>query len=244
MEKTRNITIEKPKKVVPKQYKWLVCIPDGLVVEKDKSGSTSIVEVKCPHKCKDAKLGDVAKSDDVFFLELHNGKLRLKKDHDYYYQIQGMLNMMSLKICYFGVWTPTEFHSEIVTRDKNLWNSSMFPELLEFYRIFILDNKWKLPDMDDVLMEHGKTNALLSLSVSEYDARKIEMETKGQSSNDKWKQYRSNRLTASNFGRVCKMRASTHPHNTVVSILYPENIDHLPAIKHGKVIKSKIIFQK
>ena len=134
LEKTRNITINQPKKFVPKQYKWMVCIPDGLVVEKDKSGNTCIVEVKCPFRCKDAKLEDVAGTDDDFCLKLWNGKLRLWKNHDYYFQIQGMLNMMNLETCYFGVWTPTEFHSEIVTRDKNVWNTLMFPRLLEFYR--------------------------------------------------------------------------------------------------------------
>jgi len=77
--------------------------------------------------------------------------------------------------------------------------------------------------------------------VSISDARKIELDTRGQSSNEKWKHYRSNRLTASNFGRVCKMRSNTHPHNTVVSILYPENIDHLPAIKHGKEREAEAI---
>ena len=75
---------------------------------------------------------------------------------------------------------------------------------------------------------------LLFHSVSTEEQERIEKATRGQSTNDNWRKYRTNRLTASNFGRVFKMRPSTECHNTVVSILYPDNIDHLPAIKYGK----------
>ena len=77
--------------------------------------------------------------------------------------------------------------------------------------------------------------------VSRAEQEQIETMTRGQSSNDQWRLRRVNRLTASNFGRVVKMRSSTSPHNTVISLLYPDNIDHLPAVVHGKKNEAKAL---
>lgn len=48
----------------------------------------------------------------------------------------------------------------------------------------------------------------------------LERNTVGQSRNPLWKQERSLRLTASHFGRVCKLQAKTSCVNTVKEILY------------------------
>ncbi|KAL4136190.1 hypothetical protein QTP88_007754 [Uroleucon formosanum] len=48
----------------------------------------------------------------------------------------------------------------------------------------------------------------------------IERSTIGQQDNDMWQQYRKYRLTASNFGKVCKLRPTTSHANTVKHILY------------------------
>ncbi|XP_025836104.1 uncharacterized protein LOC112906361 [Agrilus planipennis] len=44
--------------------------------------------------------------------------------------------------------------------------------------------------------------------------------TRGQSSNPNWITERSNRVTSSNFGKICKLRATTSCANTVKSLLY------------------------
>ena len=69
---------------------YLAATPDGTV------GQDSLVEVKCPMKCLENKMEDLARNDSTFCLEMTGkGKtgLRLKKNHNYYYQIQGQLHI-------------------------------------------------------------------------------------------------------------------------------------------------------
>ena len=71
----------------------------------------------------------------------------------------------------------------------------------------------------------------------------MEVITRGQAGNQDWRTHRARRLTASNFGRVAKLKASTSRHNTVLSILYPDDISDLPAVKHGRESEVKALAQ-
>ena len=48
----------------------------------------------------------LAKSDGSFCLAVSSeGRLRLREEHDYYYQVQGELNITKRQVCYFvGEW--------------------------------------------------------------------------------------------------------------------------------------------
>lgn len=128
LETALGVSIVEGKKVVPRGQRWLVCIPDGLVED-------SIVEVKCPYKCRENSFESLAETDQNFCLKVQSsGELGLSQDHDYYYQVQGMLNMMDRQFCYFAVWSPSQFHYEVIEQDKQLWQTLIFPKLLEFYR--------------------------------------------------------------------------------------------------------------
>ena len=127
----QNIGVEivEPKKTVDKEHKFLVCIPDGLI-DTDK-----LVEIKCPYKCLTNSMESLAKSDDKFCLGLTAaGQLKLKKEHNYHYQVQGELNICQRDTCYFVVWSPDQFHCEVIKRDTHFWEVNMFPWLLDFYR--------------------------------------------------------------------------------------------------------------
>lgn len=71
---------------------------------------------------------------------------------------------------------------------------------------------------DEYLREENKFLNNLKLSIHEIE--EVERKTVGQQNNTLWQKYRKSRLTASNFGKVCKLRASTSRANTVKSILY------------------------
>ena len=138
LEERTSLKIFPAKKYIPRKHKWLVCKPDGVAKQLCRNGryrARGIVEVKCPHSCRNKSFQEVMQTHRYFCLEYNkNGKLQLKKDHYYYYQVQGMLNMMEYSRCYFAVWSRTEFHWEIIYRDRRLWNLNMFPKLYNFYR--------------------------------------------------------------------------------------------------------------
>ena len=86
---------------------WLAASPDGLV------GGEAVVEVKCPLACEATRLDWLAHHDNTFclqpdlvtgtirqcitycrrYLTLFSGGLRLKRSHNYYYQIQGQMHI-------------------------------------------------------------------------------------------------------------------------------------------------------
>ena len=43
----------------------------------------------------------------------------LKKNHEYYYQVQTQVGISKIEICFFVVWTERELHVEVITFDSN-----------------------------------------------------------------------------------------------------------------------------
>lgn len=73
-------------------------------------------------------------------LEIKNGELRLKENHNYYYQIQGQLNIAKREFCYFVVYVDdnTDLYVEIIQKNETLWQNEMLPQLVQFYNDCIL----------------------------------------------------------------------------------------------------------
>jgi len=67
--------------------------------------------------------------------------------------------------------------------------------------------------------QEKRNNYFASLGLSKFESELIEISTRGQSDNPKWLQAREGRITASLFGRVCKMRPTTAPDNVVREIM-------------------------
>jgi hypothetical protein len=61
----------------------------------------------------------------------------------------------------------------------------------------------------------------------------IEGETRGQKDNAKWSDMRKNRISSSNFGRVCKRKDNISQEKLVSELVNGKDISHIPAVKYG-----------
>lgn len=87
--------------------------------------------------------------------------------------------------------------------------------------------------LSDEEIQKKKMEFIKLLSISETERKKIEFDTRSQANNNKWFIERRNRLTASNFGKVCKMRPSTSCKALVHNILYGN--PQTNAMEYGKL---------
>ena len=153
LEQILGKEVQATKKFVDRNNKFLISIPDGLI-DDDR-----IVEIKCPMGCSKASMETLAKTEADFCLEIStDGRLKLREDHEYYYQVQGHLNISRRELCYFVVWSPTEFHYQVVHRDQHFWDVHMFPWLLDFYRFETFRRKI----LKFYLLNSGNTSSMIN----------------------------------------------------------------------------------
>lgn len=88
------------------------------------------------------------------------------------------------------------------------------------------------PDIDEALMKSESEDFLKNLRRTNEEINRIERETVQQSDSSEWLELRRNLLTASHFGRVCKMRESTGCESLVKQILY--TVFDCEAMEYGR----------
>lgn len=107
---------------------FLGASPDGLV---DDNG---IIEIKCPFSAKEFRtVLEAAQNRKVTGCAVYNNQLVLKTNSNYYYQIQGQLEVTNRDFCLFCVWIPNDFVIQKIERNPEFWNDKMLPKLKKFY---------------------------------------------------------------------------------------------------------------
>lgn len=86
------------------------------------------------------------------------------------------------------------------------------------------------------------TKKLCDTTATPQQRQLLEIETRGQHENRKWRETRNNYLTASNFGAVVKRRKQTPCHNLVKKLLYAKEVN-TAAVTYGR-INEKVAIEK
>jgi hypothetical protein len=100
-------------------------------------------------------------------------------------------------------------------------DEQLLPQLHTIDRLYLDSVDVTAPDMTSLFADYFQT-----LSVSEGEAKDIEVKTRGQGKNKLWMESRFGRITASNFGVVVRRRPATDPQNLLSSILQYQSFDN------------------
>ncbi|KAL4136163.1 hypothetical protein QTP88_007727 [Uroleucon formosanum] len=110
-----NCAVEPCGLIVDDDLHYLAATPDGLV------GTDYVVEIKCPLKAKDSSsFIEAVMNKKITFCRIQNeNEMELKKEHNYYYQIQGQMHVSKRKFCYFVVYTANWYKVQIIEYDES-----------------------------------------------------------------------------------------------------------------------------
>ena len=109
---------------------------DGVVSCK-KCGN-GVLEIKCPYGSntdmwRNMTPEQCCRTTSKFFCSIEGHDVKLNRTHQYFYQVQGQLEISDVEWCDFVVWTRKGVSVERINRDKELWANSMQPKLKAFY---------------------------------------------------------------------------------------------------------------
>lgn len=85
---------------VDKKIPFLAASPDGII------GDDSLLEIKCPAVAKELTPEEAINMGKIKSCLIKNGQLHLKRNDNYFYQVQGQLHISRRIYCYFCLWTP------------------------------------------------------------------------------------------------------------------------------------------
>lgn len=131
-----DFTTQKAGLVICDDNPWIAASPDDRATDPMVVQSSGIAEYKNPFSVKELTLSEACDQVKAFCLEKQEegGQLtyRLKRRHNYYYQVQCQMYCCNVDWCDFVVRTNEDFHVERVPRDKAWWQQQL-PKLKEVY---------------------------------------------------------------------------------------------------------------
>ena len=132
--------------VIFKDKPYISASPDLLV--KCQCCGEGLCEIKCPESIKH----QIPSSENVPYVYLKDNVVSLKKNHPYYYQVQGQMGITRRSYCDFFVFT---FHGHLCIRIlfDNAFFTDMIRDLSWFWSNFVVDSLLK---SERVLMEKVK----------------------------------------------------------------------------------------
>lgn len=90
---------------------FLGASPDGLLDD------TTLIEVKCPFKYRNDMLRDCLLNKNDYILNFDGEHFNANRNHDYFHQIQGQLNICNMKKCILILWTEKDYLEFNIDRD-------------------------------------------------------------------------------------------------------------------------------
>ncbi|XP_069110245.1 uncharacterized protein [Argopecten irradians] len=148
-----GINVKQSGLVVNCKYPHLGASPDGCVYcgHCVNSNASGLLEIKCPASDKWKFVSpEECSQDPKFCCELNDGKVMLKRTHNYYYQVQGQMALSQKQWCDFVIWTCTgKISVERIPFDKDFWED-VVKKLNIFYKNAVI------PELYSRRVQRGK----------------------------------------------------------------------------------------
>lgn len=126
-EKKTELQTKKSGLIIFKELPYLGASPDRLI-----NDNSAIVEIKCPAKANDLTPEEAVTQKRITCCTLIEGEVRLKKNHNYMFQIQGQMMIANIDMCYFVIYTKKGMSIEIIRKDQEFCEN-MKTKLTTFY---------------------------------------------------------------------------------------------------------------
>ena len=130
-----NFQMELSGFVINPDFPHIGATPDGMV-SCDCCGS-GIVEIKCPYCARDSTVNEYATTEQRACVTMEGEEIRLKKDHEYMYQVQTQLNVCDKEYADFVLWTQADIQTQRIESDPTMW-AEMVAASGEFFKKAIL----------------------------------------------------------------------------------------------------------
>jgi hypothetical protein len=126
--------------VVNPAYPCIGASPDGKICDHGQSG---ILEIKCPFIARNLTIREaIDKKSDIknFHLVLENDQIAIKKNHPYWFQIQGQLLVTGATFCDLVTYTKKDCNILRVLPDEDTMEAILSKMCSMYYIIFIKRN--------------------------------------------------------------------------------------------------------
>ena len=90
------------------------------VVSCDCCGS-GIVQIKCPYCASDSTVNEYATTEQRACVTMEGENIRLKKDHEYMYQVRTQIHVCDMEYVDFVLWTQTDIQTQRIESDPTMW---------------------------------------------------------------------------------------------------------------------------
>lgn len=101
--------------IISETAPWIAASPDRKVYNPHRFPQFGLLEIKCPQVTSVQECKYLVKNAD--------GTLKLKRNHNYYYQVLTQLAVTGLEWCDLFVWCSADSHQETIYLNKDVWQS-------------------------------------------------------------------------------------------------------------------------
>ncbi|XP_077497747.1 uncharacterized protein LOC144108371 [Amblyomma americanum] len=173
IENECNVVVKECGLFVDQESPFLGASPDGLI------GEDVLVEVKCSYSARDLTPLEGVRAKKITCCEENkNGRLQLQTNSNYWYQVQGQLNIARRRKCLFVLRTKKGISTEVISRNQSFWEDEMLPRLKKFYMHCLL------PELVDPRRRRGLPISEPDYILEAQNTRSLKRPLKETSKND------------------------------------------------------------